>query len=229
VPRLGRSGKRWEAIVKHHRRKLALPLALALALGAAACGGGSSTATSGAGGAAATAVTQSSAAAQPTDAPSAAASEAVAPQGGNETSVTAGGITLPARVGAVTYTTNEYTGDRLAMFLPFKSDELDRVLDAQGKTRDDTVLAIAGPDDFAWPTVNAIRITGGDAKALSDQIQQGAYTSATWEQTTVGGKSVAKATSSEGNATVLYSTGDILYMVYATNPSLLDGVVAALP
>jgi hypothetical protein len=213
---------------------LALPLALALALGAAACGGGSSTATSGGGGAAPTAATQASAAAEPTEAASAAvaetaAAETAAPQGGSGTSVTAGGITMPARVGAVTYTTNEYTGDRLAMFLPFKSDELDAVLDAQGKTRDDTVLAIASPDDFAWPTVNAIRITGGDGKALSDQIQKGGYTSATWEQATVGGKSVAKATSSDGNTTVLYSTGDILYMVHATDPSLLDGVVAALP
>ena len=183
--------------MKSDPRILALPLTLALALGAAACGGGSSTATSGAGGAAASAATQASAAAQPTEAASAAGTEAPAPPEGNESSVTAGGITMPARVGGVTYTTNEYTGDRLAMFLPFKSDELDRVLDAQGKTRDDTVLAIAAPDDFAWPTVNAIRISGGDGKGLFDQIQNGSSTGATWEQGTIGGKSVAKATNSE--------------------------------
>jgi hypothetical protein len=215
--------------VKSDPRILAIPLALAMAFGVAACGGGSSTATSGDGGAAVSAGTQASAAAQPTVAASAASSEAAAAQGGNGTSVTAGGITMPARVGAVTYTANEYTGDQLAMYLPFKSDELDSVLDAQGKTRADTVLAVAAPSDSGWPTVNAIRITGGEGKALFDQIQAGAYTSATWEQTTLGGKSVAKATSSVGNTTVLYSTGDILYMVYATDPSLLDGVVAALP
>ena len=211
---------------------LALPLALALALalGAAACGGGSSTSSSGGAGPAATAAPKASEGAAPTEAPSAAPS-AEAPAAsvvGGATGTTASGIVLPASIGTVTYTTNEYTGDRMAMFLPMKSDELDQVLSAQGKTRADVVLALASPSDPAWPSVAAIKITGGGGQGLADQIRQGAYTVATWEAATVGGKSVQRATS-DAATTVVYETGDTMYLVSAADPANLDAVVATLP
>ncbi len=209
---------------------LALPLALALALGAAACGGGSSTASSGGAGTAATSAPQASEAAAPTEAASAEApSEATAASaGGGTTATTASGILLPASVGPVRYTTNEYTGDQMAMFLPMKSDELDKVLEAQGKSRADVVLALASPSDPAWPSVAAIKIAGGGGQALADQIRQGAYTVATWEAATIGGKSVQKAASAAAT-TVVYETGDTMYLVSAADPANLDAVVATLP
>jgi hypothetical protein len=216
--------------MKPDPRILALPFALALALGAAACGGGSSTGSSGGGGTAASTAPRASEATEPTEAASVEeASEAPAASvGGSGTGTTASGIVLPTGIGAVTYTTNEYTGDRLGMFLPMKSDELDLVLDAQGKTRADAVLALASPSDPAWPSIAAIKIIGGGGKGLGDQLVQGGYTLATWAAATVGGKSVQKATSDAGT-TVVYATGDTLYLVSAMDPANLDAVVAALP
>jgi len=209
---------------------LALPLALALALGAAACGGGSSTASSGGPGTAATAAPRASESPAPTEAPSAApsAEAPAASVGGGATGTTASGIVLPASIGTVTYTTNEYTGDQMAMFLPMKSDELDQVLDAQGRTRADLVLALASPSDPAWPSVAAIKIAGGGGQGLADQIRQGAYTMATWEAATIGGKSVQKAAAATVT-TVVYETGDTMYLVSAADPANLDAVVATLP
>lgn len=214
--------------MKSDSRFLAVPVAFALALGVVACGGGSSSASSGSA-ASPTVAPQAPASPKASDASAGQASGAPAASvGAGTTSTTASGIVMPASLGAVTYTTSEYTGDKLAMFLPMKSDELDKVLEAQGKTRADVVLALSAPSDPAWPTIAAIKINGAGAQSLVDQIRSGGYTMAEWQAVTVGGKSVQKA-AGPTVTTVVYETGDTMYLVTATDPSLLDAVVATLP
>jgi hypothetical protein len=70
----------------------------------------------------------------------------------------------------MTYRTTGHVGDRLAISLPFKSDEIDGVLDVPGRTRDDTVPAIAAPEDFAWPTGDVLNVVFAPNPPLLDRV-----------------------------------------------------------
>jgi hypothetical protein len=207
--------------------------ALLVAAAVAGCGGSTTPATGGGG--AATPGTEvgspdegsqeSAASGEPAEATGAAEEPAA---GGAESQISESGVIMPKQIGTGAYTSYEYRDDQLAMFLPFKSDDLDAVLDAQGKTRVDVLLVVAAPDDMAYPVVTAVRIDGGEAQPLADAVAAGSLGDLDWATADMDGKSVATAKGALGTF-ILYAKGDTMYLVNGNGAEALDAVVGLLP
>lgn len=207
-------------------------LIMAVATAAVGCGG-SSAASPGAGGVAtgaggaATGAGTSPAVEEP-QAPEDATAAAAPAAGGGERLISDSGVVLPKQIGAAAYTSNEYRDDQLAMFLPFKGDELDAVLDAQGRTRADTVLVVATPDDMTYPVVTAVRIDGAESQPLADAVAAGSLGDLEWTTAEMGGKTVATAKGALWTF-ILYATGDTMYLVTGNDAETLAAAVGLLP
>ena len=227
VPNEERS--REEIYVSFDRRAIALSLAVSLL--AAACGG-----------AAATPTPAPSAPASEAPAASAAPSEAAASQepvasdagSGTGISLPPGSATeleamLPSNVGGVAFAKTSFGGGLLPATIPVGTDQLGSFLQANGKTLADVSIAMATPTDTskAGSFVMAFQVKGTDGNKLAEALA-GTSTS-DLQQATVGGKQVLQA-GAAGFGFTLYVKGDVVFYILALgNSSLVDGIVAALP
>ena len=137
--------------------------------------------------------------------------------------------TIPATVGEITMAT---TVVEPATFIATNVNlQLTPILTALGRAESDLeVVAANGAAATATLFIEAVRIQGADAEALSTAFETAAAAAPGNEVETgdVGGKSVVTVTT--GSYTMsAYATGDTMYFVRSSDPALVEEGVTALP
>lgn len=232
-------------------KRVLAPAVLLLAGAVAACGGTAASPATSPGGAS---PDTASPAASDAASPSAAASDAAAPATGASGSPAASGGASPdasASAGASTDTAGGGGGDLAATMPETVGDialsvspvdpqtfiatnvnlQLTPILTALGRSASDLeVVTASGAGTTATLFINAVRIAGADATALSGAFETAAAAAPGNEVETgqVGGKDVVTVTT--GSYTMsAYASGDTMYFVQSSDPALVEEGVAALP
>lgn len=211
-------------MVGRHASAAGLPLLLALTI--AACGGSGATAAPTASGGTSPGPSQ----AQPTAAPSAATAQ---PSQTDDASSGPGlapdlEAKLPDRVGNVTFEKGSFDGGALGLYggaMGLDDSALGPLLAANNKTLNDVRFAIATPTTSgATAFIYAIQIKGVPAVEFMDEL--GSFD--TSEQLSLGGKTVYGSVTGDIGS-VAYPKDDVVYLVLALGPGMLEDMVASLP
>ena len=133
---------------------------------------------------------------------------------------------FPTTVGFQPLLTTSMSGELLLMGGEEALQPLTDALAAQGLTISDVSIGSANSADSAT-TIQALRVRGGDARALEPFMIQLVAQGAGQSQGEIAGKPVTVIASSGGSQYV-YTSGEILWLVRAAEPALSE-IIAALP
>ncbi len=210
--------------------------ALATTLLLAACGGSASQAPGSASAAtAAPGATQPAAsepaASQPTEdtpEPSSAFQPSLAPG-------TAGDLEakLPSEVNGVKFQKSSFDGNSIPGGIPIGDSDLEKLLQASGRSLQDVRVAIAAPTDTAGTNagnlVMAIQVKGVDSSELESWAASQLGDSGA-AKTTVGGKSVYGGGAAGLGGAYFYVKDDVVYYVLSLGAnSMAEGILQQLP
>jgi hypothetical protein len=136
---------------------------------------------------------------------------------------------IPATVGDVAMSANEVDAD--AYITANVNRQLTPLLTALGKTSADVTVATATGSTTGGATlfIDAVQIAGTDAEGLLEAFSTAAAAvpGQEVEASDVGGKSVAKVTTTSYTLAV-YATGDTLFYVQSPDAALVDEAIGAL-
>jgi hypothetical protein len=136
---------------------------------------------------------------------------------------------IPATVGDVAMSATEVDAD--AYITANVNRQLTPLLTALGKTSADVTVATATGSTTGGATLflDAVQIAGTDAEGLLEAFSTAAAAvpGQEIETTDVGGKSVAKVTTTSYTLAV-YATGDTLFYVQSPDAALVDEAIGAL-
>lgn len=136
---------------------------------------------------------------------------------------------IPATVGDVAMSATEVDAD--AYITANVNRQLTPLLTALGKTSADVTVATATGSTTGGATLflDAVQVAGADAEGLLEAFSTAAAAvpGQEIETTDVGGKSVAKVTTTSYTLAV-YATGDTLFYVQSPDAALVDEAIGAL-
>jgi hypothetical protein len=136
---------------------------------------------------------------------------------------------LPSTVNGLAFTKTSFGGGLLPATIPVDSGVLGTFLKDSGKTMADMSFAMATPADAtkAGTYLMAFQVKGADGTKLAETLA--GTSSSDLTKATVGGKQVLQ-TGATGMGLTLYVKGDVVFYVIAIgDPTLTEGILAALP
>lgn len=133
---------------------------------------------------------------------------------------------FPSTVGFQPLLATSMSGELLLMSGEEALQPVTDALAAQGLTISDVSIGSANSADYAT-TIQALRVKGGDARALEPFMVQLVAQGAEQSQGEVAGKPVTVIASS-GGSQYIYTSGEVVWLVKAAEPALSE-IIAALP
>jgi hypothetical protein len=136
---------------------------------------------------------------------------------------------LPSTVNGLAFTKTSFGGGILPATIPVDSGVMGTFLKDSGKTMADVSFAMATPTDptKAGTFLMAFQVKGADGTKLAEALA--GTSSSDLTKATVGGKQVLQA-GATGMGLTLYVKGDVVFYVLAIgDPTLTEGILAALP
>jgi hypothetical protein len=141
-------------------------------------------------------------------------------------------FTLPREVNGRELTVATFGADeRPDYFSGANGERLRRFVSERGKSGSDVLVAMAsGYDRLGYTMIAAVRVRGVVADELEKFIFSQASPAVPIKETQIGGKSVKVGEGSEEEgANIVYSKGEVLYVVMTDDPSDAAAAVEALP